>query len=130
MMNETIMDGVWIINVGHEVGKSNPLYVILGILFGVLAAMLIFAIINEVGLSLDLDITNDINSMGKLLILLVIIGGMTGGLIGEILSKRVSIGDTTYDVLIGDNVSFNEFNKRYEIISQNGNIYTVKEKIK
>ena len=129
-MNETIMDGVWIINVGHEVGKSNPLYVILGILFGVLAAMLIFAIINEVGLSLDLDITNNINSMGKLLILLVIIGGMTGGLIGEILSKRVSIGDTTYDVLIGDNVSFNEFNKRYEIISQNGNIYTVKEKIK
>ena len=129
-MNETIMDGVWIINVGHEVGKSNLLYVILGILFGVLAAMLIFAIINEVGLSLDLDITNNINSMGKLLILLVIIGGMTGGLIGEILSKRVSIGDTTYDVLIGDNVSFNEFNKRYEIISQNGNIYTVKEKIK
>ena len=129
-MNETIMDGVWIINVGHEVGKSNPLYVILGILFGVLAAMLVFAIINEVGLSLDLDITNNINSMGKLLILLVIIGGMTGGLIGEILSKRVSIGDTTYDVLIGDNVSFNEFNKRYEIISQNGNIYTVKEKIK
>ena len=129
-MNETIMDGVWIINVGHEVGKSNPLYVILGILFGVLAAVLIFAIINVVGLSLDLDITNNINSMGKLLILLVIIGGMTGGLIGEILSKRVSIGDTTYDVLIGDNVSFNEFNKRYEIISQNGNIYTVKEKIK
>ena len=129
-MNETIMDGVWIINVGHEVGKSNLLYVILSILFGVLAAMLIFAIINEVGLSLDLDITNDINSMDKLLILLVIIGGMTGGLIGEILSKRVSIGDTTYDVLIGDNVSFNEFNKRYEIISQNGNIYTVKEKIK
>ena len=129
-MNETIMDGVWIINVGHEVGKSNPLYVILVILFGVLAAVLIFAIINVVGLSLDLDITNDINSMDKLLILLVIIGGMTGGLIGEILSKRVSIGDTTYDVLIGDNVSFNEFNKRYEIISQNGNIYTVKEKIK
>ena len=129
-MNETIMDGVWIINVGHEVGKSNPLYVILGILFGVLAAMLIFAIINVVGLSLDLDITNDINSMEKLLILLVIIGGMTGGLIGEILSKRVSIGDTTYDVLIGDNVSFKEFNERYEIISQNGNIYTVKEKIK
>ena len=129
-MNETIMDGVWIINVGHEVGKSNPLYVILGILFGVLAAVHIFAIINVVGLSLDLDITNDINSMDKLLILLVIIGGMTGGLIGEILSKRVGIGDTTYDVLIGDNVSFNEFNKRYEIISQNGNIYTVKEKIK
>lgn len=129
-MNETIMDGVWIINVGHEVGKSNPLYVILGILFGALAAVLIFAIINVVGLSLDLDITNDINSMDKLLILLVIIGGMTGGLIGEILSKRVSIGDTTYDVLIGDNVSFNEFNKRYEIISQNGNIYTVKEKTK
>lgn len=129
-MNETIMDGVWIINVGHEVGKLNPLYVILGILFGVLAAMLIFAIINEVGLSLDLDITNDINSMEKLLILLAIICGITGGLIGETLSKRVSIGDTTYDVLIGDNVSFNEFNKRYEIISQNGNIYTVKEKTK
>ena len=79
-MNETIMDGVWIINVGHEVGKSNPLYAILGILFGVLAAVLIFVIINAVGLSLDLDITNDINSMEKLLILLAIICGVTGGI--------------------------------------------------
>lgn len=34
----------------------------------------------------------------------------------------------TYEVLIEDNVSFNDFNERYEIISQRGSIYTVIER--
>lgn len=42
----------------------------------------------------------------------------------------ISAYDVVYDVMIGDNVSFNDFNERYEIISQNGNIYTVKERTK
>ena len=49
---------------------------------------------------------------------------------GEMVSESLTTGDTTYDVIIGDNVSFNEFAEQYEIISQNGSIYTVKEKIK
>lgn len=35
---------------------------------------------------------------------------------------------TEYEVTIDDSVGFNEFNKRYEIVSQDGDIYTVIEK--
>lgn len=35
---------------------------------------------------------------------------------------------TSYNVCIDDSVSFNEFNSRYEIISQDGDVYTVIER--
>lgn len=35
---------------------------------------------------------------------------------------------TVYKVTIDDSVSINEFNKKYEIINQDGLIYTIKEK--
>ena len=35
--------------------------------------------------------------------------------------------ETIYDVIIEENVSFSEFIKHYEIIEQNGLIYTVRE---
>lgn len=33
--------------------------------------------------------------------------------------------NTQYKVTISDNVSFKEFNEKYEVISQNGDIFTV-----
>ena len=128
-MNETIMDGVWIINVGHEVGKSNPLYVILCVLLGIFAAIIIFGIICEM-LEDMFDIDTSDSWISILCVLLIIFGGIAGGWTGAISSESLTTGDTTYDVIIGDNVSFNEFTEQYEIISQNGSIYTVKEKIK
>ena len=35
---------------------------------------------------------------------------------------------TQYDVTIGDDVKFNEFNSRYEVVKQEGLIYTIIEK--
>ena len=128
-MNETIMDGVWIINVGHEVGKSNPLYVILCVLLGIFAAIIIFGIICEM-LEDMFDIDTSDSWISILCVLFIIFGGIAGGWTGAISSESLTTGDTTYDVIIGDNVSFNEFTEQYEIISQNGSIYTVKEKIK
>ena len=123
------MDGVWIINVGHEVGKSNPLYVILCVLLGIFAAIIIFGIICEM-LEDMFDIDTSDSWISILCVLLITFGGIAGGWTGAISSESLTTGDTTYDVIIGDNVSFNEFTEQYEIISQNGSIYTVKEKIK
>ena len=123
------MDGVWIINVGHEVGKSNPLYVILCVLLGIFAAIIIFGIICEM-LEDMFDIDTSDSWISILCVLFIIFGGIAGGWTGAISSESLTTGDTTYDVIIGDNVSFNEFTEQYEIISQNGSIYTVKEKIK
>lgn len=38
--------------------------------------------------------------------------------------------ETRYQVIIDDSVNFNEFNERYEIIDQEGLIYTITEKTK
>ena len=35
---------------------------------------------------------------------------------------------TRYEVTISDEVNFNEFNSRYEVVTQNGLIYTIIEK--
>lgn len=37
--------------------------------------------------------------------------------------------ETRYQVIIDDSVNFNEFSERYEIISQEGLIYTITEKM-
>ena len=128
-MNETIMDGIWIINVGHEVGKLDPWYVILGVLLGMFAAITIYYIICTI-LEDIFDIDTSDSGISILCVLLIIFGGIAGGWTGEMVSESLTTGDTTYDIVVGDNVLFNEFHKQYEIISQNGNIYTVKEKIK
>ena len=36
--------------------------------------------------------------------------------------------ETRYDVIISENVSMTEFHEKYEIIEQNGKIFTVREK--
>lgn len=36
--------------------------------------------------------------------------------------------ETQYKVTIDDNVSMNEFNEKYEIVSQEGKIYTIRER--
>lgn len=35
--------------------------------------------------------------------------------------------ETTYEVTIDENVSLKEFNEKYEIVEQRGDIYVVKE---
>ena len=46
----------------------------------------------------------------------------------EIAYDRNNIESYKYQVVISDEVKFNEFNKKYEIIEQDGSIYTIQEK--
>lgn len=50
------------------------------------------------------------------------------GSVTSIITKVPSEHKTQYKVTISDEVSLNEFNDRYEIIDQEGKIYTVREK--
>ena len=36
---------------------------------------------------------------------------------------------TIYEVTVSDDVNFNEFNSKYEVVKQNGLIYTVRERV-
>jgi ABC-type enterochelin transport system permease subunit len=54
--------------------------------------------------------------------------GMIGGYIAEnILIKPIEY-ETHYKVTISDEVSMNEFNEKYEILEQDGKIFTIRER--
>jgi hypothetical protein len=61
----------------------------------------------------------------------VIAGAVLGCFFGAICGSSISITtsyETQYKVIISDEVSMNEFLERYEIIDQEGKIYTVRER--
>ena len=56
-----------------------------------------------------------------------LIGCSFGGLIGMATGDPIEF-ETQYKVLISDEVQMNEFLEKYEIIEQDGKIYTIREK--
>ena len=60
----------------------------------------------------------------------ILVGAVFGALIGIIPAKltKPSEYETQYKVTISDEVSMNDFLERYEIVSQEGKIYTVIER--
>jgi hypothetical protein len=61
-------------------------------------------------------------------ILGIIAGVLLGLMIGGILAQKTDEVETTYKVIVSEEVSVNEFFDKYEIINQEGKIYTVKER--
>ena len=58
------------------------------------------------------------------------LGIFLGIFIGLIFEKDTGKTYTKYKVTISDEVNFNDFQERYEVISQEDKIYTIKEKEK
>lgn len=56
----------------------------------------------------------------------LVIGVVTAGLLDPVPQKY----ETRYQVIITDEVKMTEFNEQYEILDQEGKIYTVREKSK
>ena len=57
----------------------------------------------------------------------VVAGGLMGLVVGDILNTPTAY-ETHYKVTIDDSVSMTEFLDKYEILDQEGKIYTVKER--
>ena len=61
----------------------------------------------------------------------IVVGIVVGLFIGFVLGRAFETPtayETHYKVTIDDSVSMNEFNEKYEILDQEGKIYTVKER--
>lgn len=128
-MSDVIMDGVWIINVRQENENSDGVGEFIGLVGGILIGLIVaYAVVCIVQYLLNRDVED--KWALALIIPILFVTSFLGWIGGKELERNLSTGDTVYDVMIGDNVSFNEFNEQYEIISQNGNIYTVKERMK
>lgn len=111
------MEGIEILSVGEEIIRSGFNWTAAAIAFivlGIIGALVYFA---EGGI----DKTSAI-------IITLIIGLVFAFPIGFATSPQVG-SIPTYKVTIEDSVNFNEFNEKYEIIEQDGKIYTVKERI-
>lgn len=72
--------------------------------------------------------TRDVKDMFVGIFLGVTFGGIFGALFGSITEIPIE-HETQYKVIISDEVSMNEFVDRYEIIEQDGKIYTVAERL-
>ena len=69
---------------------------------------------------------NDHIILGLMCIVLAFGSGIVGSLGGTL--SKTNISHIEYKVTIDDSVSMNEFLDKYEILDQEGKIYTVKEK--
>ncbi len=58
----------------------------------------------------------------------VICGGMTGSMAGSLFAEPATY-ETQYKVTISDEVSMNDFYEHYEVIDQDGKIFTVRERV-
>ena len=58
----------------------------------------------------------------------IMLGVLMGGLFADGILPKATEYETQYKVIIDDSVSANEFNEKYEIIDQEGKIYTVRER--
>lgn len=116
MMSDVIMDGVWIINVNPADKPWN--FVVCAVIWAVIAVLI----------ALFECLSSDCNGRETLMVCsaVSVVGILLGLFVGVMHNQYLK--PVTYDVMIGDNVSFNEFTEQYEIIEQNGNIYTVKER--
>lgn len=128
-MSDVIMDGVWIINARRETESSDGVGEFIGLVGGIFIGLIVaYAVICIVQYLLNCDVEDKWALV--LIISILFVTSFLGWIGGKELERNLSACDVVYDVMIGDNVSFNEFNEQYEIISQNGNIYTVKERMK
>lgn len=116
-MADTIMDGVWIINI-------NPADKPYNMVACAVAGMIWFGLVALFTCLLEDRL--DWRDRMICIVAITALGAMAGIFVGAMHNRYLN--PVTYDVMIGDNVSFNEFAEQYEIIEQNGNIYTVKEK--
>lgn len=70
--------------------------------------------------------SNDYITLGFICIALALCSGIVGSLGGTL--SKTNVSHIEYKVTIDDSVSMNEFLDQYEILDQEGKIYTVKER--
>ena len=112
------MEGITILSVAEQtvMGQEiTPLSVIFAIVFGVAALCTTYTMFHREDERLIL------------LFFLLVVGGVAAILI----SGRTEVDSyAEYKVTISDSVSYNEFVEQYEVIDQEGLIFTVKEREK
>lgn len=115
------MNGIEILSTAEVVTATACNTTAVGI--GVIATIVVMVIIG-VFVAWHQD---DAMYVNLFLLFSLVFSALTSMMIAETTSYPTAY-ETHYKVIIDDSVSMNEFNEKYEIISQEGKIYTVREK--
>lgn len=111
------MTGVEILNTIYEYDSLiHPMWFV-----SFLMATLIIGILGICTIDYD-----KVQTILKILVTFTIIGTFVCVLGSTV--KTNEIADTKYQVIISEDVNFSEFMERYEILDQEGKIYTVRER--
>lgn len=132
---DSLIQGIWIINARQQETDSASLtdYVMISILILLIITFLVF-ILEFIILSILEDVSIDSNIDNDSYKIALIVGLFVSIMLSVIITPKYldklnnEKHETVYDIIIGDEVRFNDFNEHYEIIDQNENIYTVREK--
>lgn len=115
------MNGVEILEVEQVAIVFKFNWIAFAVIVGIVA--LVFSI---VAIASGLSIRNT-DALVGLIVLGVILSLIFGGLAAIYFAKPIEYTNQ-YKVTVSDDVSMNEFMDRYEIIEQDGKIYTVRER--
>ena len=113
------MPGVEILNTTIHYKEVMPTWVLIVII----AIIVIPAVVSLIGEIQDKDLLSTIGRIS------LIFGLCVALLMGTKIRQTTNqIDYIEHEVLINDSVSLTEFNEKYEIVSQKGKIYVVREK--
>ena len=91
----------------------------------------VISILSILGLYLSVVITfeNDLKwyAIPVILFVFIVAFSIIGGVAGDV-NRKPSAYETQYKVTISDEVSMTEFIEHYEVIEQDGKIFTIREK--
>ena len=115
------MNGIEVLSIAEVATASEFNWELAGwLLFGLVAAGVI------VGAILGI-VSKDWSVFGLVLATFACVGLMIGA-VGGVTEQVPTEYETQYKITISDDVSMAEFTEKYEIISQEGKIYTVRER--
>ena len=113
------MPGVEILNTTIHYKEAMPAWA----LIVVIAIIVIPAVVSLIGEIQDKELLSTIGSISLIFGLCVALVMGT-----KIRQTTNQIDYIEHEVLVDDSVSFTEFNEKYEIVSQKGKIYIIREK--
>ena len=115
------MNGIEILSTAEVVTATAPDWPAVGFVFGV---MMLIAI----SLAIWIGVEKQSGTAGIKSFLLVFVVALVVSVFTVLATEQPISYETHYKVIIDDNVSMNEFNEKYEIINQEGKIYTIRER--
>ena len=111
-----MLDGITVIS---SYTVSPIILIVLGIIFLVLGFIGIFVFDSD-------EVKPKLRSVMEIVTIFLIAVGVT--LFVEVYQDR-NCSNTYYKVTISDEVKFNDFEERYDIVTSKGEIYTIREKL-